>query len=512
MAVSPILQIPLVAPTQSDKTTTLNDMILDVEGAANDQLDVDMSGGDVTLSTLQYTRYNVFNCTGLASNQNLIVPMTISGNPAKRVFAVRNSSSFDVVVGGLTGSTVTVAAGDGSVVQNDGTDCVAYAAGGPGPAGIAGPAGGAVGISYVFDTTTTNSDPGSGKLRLNAGTQNTATAIFVDLLDEAGTDWTAVIDTFDDSGSSPPGTVRVFNRLDPTKWIVFHLTAVVSHSGYRELTVTVVGSSTANPFAALDEVSLTFDRTGDIGATGAAGATGPAGPSTTWRNGTGAPSSGLGVDGDYYLDDATGDVYLKASGSYSIVANIKGPAGAGSGTVTSVATSGAGISGGPITTTGTLSVQWNAGAVTSLTGLGLSAGVLSTTPAFSAVTGTATYAQLPAEVQQLPIAFAFAGKPASGATVNIPMAFAVTVAASLAGTVVYDVTLTTSSAIFTLNKISSGSTTALGTITVTSSTHTSATLAGAGGSLAIGDVLQLVAPTQDATLADLGITILAARV
>lgn len=62
---------------------------------------------------------------------------------------------------------------------------------------------------------------------------------------------------------------------------------------------------------------------GDDGAAGAAGADG-----SIWRHGTGAPSNGLGANGDFYLNDANGDVYMKSSGTYSMAANIKGATGA----------------------------------------------------------------------------------------------------------------------------------------------------------------------------------------
>lgn len=72
--------------------------------------------------------------------------------------------------------------------------------------------------------------------------------------------------------------------------------------------------------------------TGPTGSTGAAGSTGSTGAAgsngSTWHDGSGVPSNSLGVNGDYYLNHANGDVYLKTSGTYSVVANIKGATGA----------------------------------------------------------------------------------------------------------------------------------------------------------------------------------------
>ena len=60
------------------------------------------------------------------------------------------------------------------------------------------------------------------------------------------------------------------------------------------------------------------------------GATGPAGPAgSTIRDGAGAPSNLIGIDGDYYLNDTNGDLYKRSSSVYAIVANSRGTAGIG---------------------------------------------------------------------------------------------------------------------------------------------------------------------------------------
>ena len=70
---------------------------------------------------------------------------------------------------------------------------------------------------------------------------------------------------------------------------------------------------------------------GPAGPAGAAGAAGAAGYSPVPRVGSGVPASGLGSNGDIYLNSANGDFYTKAAGAWTTSANLKGPAGSGGG-------------------------------------------------------------------------------------------------------------------------------------------------------------------------------------
>jgi hypothetical protein len=87
----------------------------------------------------------------------------------------------------------------------------------------------------------------------------------VDLLDSFATDWTAGLDSLDDSTNPIKGLIQLTALNDPSRWILFQLTSIASPSGYRNLTVVPIDSSATNPFANGDALVLSFTRTGDAG-------------------------------------------------------------------------------------------------------------------------------------------------------------------------------------------------------------------------------------------------------
>ena len=183
----------------------------------------------------------------------------------------------------------------------------------------------AVAIAYTFSTTTTDSDPGNGTLRLDNATQNSATTIRADLQDSNGTSWSATLATFAASTSSNKGQIRLVKIGDSTKYLTFNVTALATPSGYDNISVTNIGSSTASPFANGDAIALIFSRTGDKGDTGATGAAGTLGGTATSTVEL-LTGSNIASASTVNLDTATGNrVHITGTTTITAVTLTRGP-------------------------------------------------------------------------------------------------------------------------------------------------------------------------------------------
>lgn len=204
---------------------------------------------------------------------------------------------------GHNGSTWGAIAGSTNVVP--GTDEAKWSL--SAQKGADGQHGGAVSFTQVFSTSTSNADPGDGMLRLNNATQSLATVIRTDYLDKDGNSLTDLVGSFTTSTSTVKGQIRLAEVGDPTRWIVFDLTAKSDMTGYFNLTVAHVAHST-NPLRDAQEIGFYFTPKGDVGQQGIQGNQGY------------APVLAVVSDGDrrvFQVTDWTGSTGTKpATGKY----------------------------------------------------------------------------------------------------------------------------------------------------------------------------------------------------
>lgn len=125
-------------------------------------------------------------------------------------------------------------------------------------------AGGANSFSYIFDSTTSDADPGPGRLRLNSSTQNSANVIRIDDIASGGVDVSGVITSLMNGTSSIKGSIRLQKLNEPNSWLLFDVSSG-SGSGYRNISVIPRASSSTSPFLNGDTIIVSLERNGDSG-------------------------------------------------------------------------------------------------------------------------------------------------------------------------------------------------------------------------------------------------------
>ena len=144
-----------------------------------------------------------------------------------------------------------------------------------GPAGSTGTPGPTTAPTWIFDTGTSDADPGTNKWRLNNATAASATKVFVNKTGPGSADLSAFIDSWDDStNTSHRGDLFIVQADDPTKYILATIGTVVDDGTYFDVTITPDPNSPGG-FGSNKECAFAIYRAGNAGA-GSGDVVGPA--------------------------------------------------------------------------------------------------------------------------------------------------------------------------------------------------------------------------------------------
>jgi len=116
---TPILEIPQLEATSTNKETLVNDGFIAMEQATNQQRDVDFTSGNVTLTDTEFLRFYRQIATNLSVARTLFVPDNV------REFHVDNTAGTAILTVDIIaspGNSADIQIGEAFDVFSDGTD------------------------------------------------------------------------------------------------------------------------------------------------------------------------------------------------------------------------------------------------------------------------------------------------------------------------------------------------------------------------------------------------------
>lgn len=190
---------------------------------------------------------------------------TTAGSVVNINLVANGLTNINLVADDLT--NINAVAGDLTAIQGASAAASAAAANASAAQGYA-LAAQRVTTFFVFDSATTDADPGVGKYRLNHATISSVTVMYVSLTELAGGDVTAWLSGWDSStNTANRGEVSLIDADNAGAWAKFIVSgASVSATGYLKIAVTHVSSH--GTFVASNEFGVGFTRTGNKGTDG----------------------------------------------------------------------------------------------------------------------------------------------------------------------------------------------------------------------------------------------------
>jgi hypothetical protein len=132
--------------------------------------------------------------------------------------------------------------------------------------GATGATGNSAGMQLTFSNSTSDADPGAGKLALNNGTIASVTEMYFDDVDDNGAAISTFVQSFDDiSNATARGIIHIEKEGTPATFAVFKVTgAVTNASGYTKVPVGHLASN--GSFSNADGIRVDFNYSGADGA------------------------------------------------------------------------------------------------------------------------------------------------------------------------------------------------------------------------------------------------------
>ena len=234
--------------------------------AAVDNETATVAGISANVTTVAGISANVTTVAGISANVTTVAGVsgnvtTVAGNSAN-VTTVAGVSGNVTTVAGISANVTTVAGISANVttVANASADVTAVAAVAADLPGVLATAS----LKYLFDSSTTMADPGTGDLRLNNAAIASTTAIALSNTFSGGSDISDLIATWDNATHTPAAVLTVRKAGDADFFATFGITAVTDNGAWLQLTASFIATG-GGTLSAADALYLGVSLSGDNG-------------------------------------------------------------------------------------------------------------------------------------------------------------------------------------------------------------------------------------------------------